>query len=307
MIESESTIAGAEFDLIEFVAQERARVDAELSRLLPAADREPQSLHHAMRHSVLAGGKRLRPLLTIAAAGACQTTPSEVLAAACAIELVHTYSLIHDDLPAFDDEALRRGQPTCHVLFGEAVAILAGDALQALAFETLLLGASTASKPGGWMAATQRVAAAAGSIGMCGGQALDVEATCQPIELTALRRLHAAKTGALLTAAVVCGGLIAGASDAERDALERYGDSIGLAFQIVDDLLDVEGDIGELGKQPGGDAARGQPTFPALVGVEAARAEATQLRDAAIESTETFGDDAVALRGLARLIVDRTS
>ncbi len=307
MVEPEPTTARAKFDLPEFVAQERARVGDELDRLLPAADREPQSLHHAMRHSVLGGGKRLRPLLTIAAGRACKVQPSEVLAAACAIELIHTYSLIHDDLPAFDDEEVRRGQPTCHVVFGEAVAILAGDALQALAFETLLGAARDAADPRRWMAATQRVAAAAGSIGMCGGQTLDIEATGAPIELPALRRLHAAKTGALLTAAVVCGGLVAGANDAECEALERYGDSIGLAFQVVDDLLDVEGDIDELGKQPGGDAARGQPTFPALIGVEAARTEAAYLRDTSIETVGHFGADADALRGLARLIVDRTS
>lgn len=307
MVEAESTIASSGFDLAEFVALERARVDAELERLLPPADHEPQSLHHAMRHSVLAGGKRLRPLLTIAAAGACGATPSHILPAASAVELIHTYSLIHDDLPAFDDEEMRRGHPTCHVVFGDAIAILAGDALQALAFETLLRAARDATDPGGWIAAAQRVAAAAGSIGMCGGQALDVEAIGQPMTLPDLRRLHSAKTGALLTAAVVCGGLITGATDDECAALERYGDSIGLAFQVVDDLLDVEGDVDALGKQPGGDAARGQPTFPALIGVETARTEATQLRDAAIESTEIFGDDAAALRGLARLIVDRTS
>ncbi len=307
MVEPEPTTAGADFDLREFVAQERVRVDDELEHLLPAANREPQSLHRAMRHSALGGGKRLRPLLTIAAGRACNVEPSEVLAAACAIELIHTYSLIHDDLPAFDNEELRRGQPTCHVVFGEAVAILAGDALQALAFETLLKAASDATNPHGWMAATRRVATAAGSIGMCGGQTLDIEATGEPIALPALRGLHAAKTGALLTAAVVCGGLVGAASDAECDALERYGDSIGLAFQVVDDLLDVEGDIDELGKRPGGDAARGQPTFPALIGVEAARAEATCLRETAIAALGRFGAEAAALRGLARLIVDRTS
>ncbi|HJO04629.1 MAG TPA: farnesyl diphosphate synthase [Acidobacteriota bacterium] len=307
MVEPEQSIAGPTFDLQDFVAQERARVDTALQVLLPAAEHEPRSLHHAMRHSVFAGGKRIRPLLAIAAGRACHAEPEDVLGAACAIELIHTYSLIHDDLPAFDEEELRRGEPTCHVLFGDAIAILAGDALQALAFETMASAARDATNSHGWVVATQRVAAAAGSIGMCGGQTLDLEATGQSIDLSALRRLHAAKTGALLTASVVCGGLIAGASSAECEALERYGQSIGLAFQVVDDLLDVEGDIRELGKQPGSDAARGQPTFPALIGIDAARTEAIGLRDTSIEAVERFGPDGDALRGLARMIIDRTS
>ena len=307
MAEPGPATARAKFDLLQFMERERARVDKELGRLLPAADCEPQSLHRAMRHSVFAGGKRLRPLLTIAAGRACGAASTEVLSAACAIELIHTYSLIHDDLPAFDDEPLRRGQPTSHVLFGDAVAILAGDALQALAFETLATAASSAVNPHGWIAAAQRIGAAAGSIGMCGGQTLDVEATGEPIELTALRRLHAAKTGALLTGAVICGGLIVGASETECEALERYGDSIGLAFQVVDDLLDVEGDVDKLGKRPGGDAARGQPTFPSLIGIDAARNDAARLGDMSIEALESFGPDAEALRSIARLIVDRTS
>ncbi len=295
------------FDLLQFLDRERAGVDEELERLLPAADHEPQSLHRAMRHSVFAGGKRLRPLLTIAAGRACGVASAHVLSAACAAEMIHTYSLIHDDLPAFDNEELRRGQPTSHVLFGDAVAILAGDALQALAFETLATAASSAPNPGGWIAAARRLSAAAGSIGMCGGQTLDLEATGEPIELPALRRLHAAKTGALLTATVICGGLIAGASETECEALKRYGDASGLAFQVVDDLLDVEGDVDQLGKRPGGDAARGQPTFPALIGVDAARSEAARLRDISLEAVEPFGPDADALRCMARLIVDRSS
>lgn len=307
MPEAKPSTASTSFDLAEFVAQEQARIDAELQQLLPQADREPQSLHHAMRHSVLAGGKRIRPLLTIAAGLACGAQASDVLGAACAVEMIHTYSLIHDDLPAFDNGDLRRGQPTCHVLFGDAIAILAGDALQALAFETLLRDANRATDSRGWIAATERVAAAAGSLGMCGGQTLDLEATSGSISLPSLRRLHAAKTGALLTAAVVCGGLTAGANSAECAALERYGESIGLAFQIVDDLLDVEGNIDDLGKLPGSDAARGQPTFPALIGIDAARIEAERLRNMSIEAVAPFGTDAAALCGLARLIVDRTS
>lgn len=284
----------------------REQVEAALRAALPDVASEPPSLHLAMRHSLLAGGKRIRPLLAIAAGEACGSEAAAVMPAACALEMVHTYSLIHDDLPAFDDEQLRRGQPTCHVLYGEAVAILAGDALQALAFEHLATAVAP-GREGAALRATAVLARAAGSLGMCGGQTLDIEAAGNDLSLPQLRRLHAAKTGALLTASVLCGGILAGGGDEQLEALRTYGDAVGLAFQIVDDLLDVQGDAAELGKRPGGDAARGQPTFPALVGLDAARAEAEALRSRATAAVAGFGARGTALLQLADTIVDRRS
>lgn len=304
MDEAPATTAGAG-RLQAFLEQERARVDAALERVLPAADTEPAALHRAMRHSVFAGGKRLRPLLVIAAARACRSEPDAVLAAACAVELIHTYSLIHDDLPSFDDEQLRRGKPTCHVVFGEAIAVLAGDALQALAFEQL--AAHATDRPERSLAALGTVARAAGSTGMCGGQTLDLQATGADLDLAGLRRLHAAKTGALLNASVLAGGLLAGADAEQLAALRAYGDAVGLAFQVVDDLLDVEGTVEQLGKRPGGDAERNQPTFPSILGVAAAHAEAERLREAAIRALAPFGAEADVLRELAHYTVDRQS
>lgn len=290
-----------------FMERERSRVELALDDLIPAAEQQPPSLHRAMRHSVFAGGKRLRPLLVIAGGQACGARPEEVLPAACALELIHTYSLIHDDLPAFDDEELRRGKPTCHVLFGVTVAILAGDALQALAFEHMAQATVGTERPATWLRAIALLGAAAGSVGMCGGQTLDIEAPGQQLDIEQLRALHAAKTGALLTAAVLGGGIVAGADETALTALRIYGDAVGLAFQIVDDLLDVEGDVAQLGKQPGGDANRGQPTFPSLVGVEAARAEARQLREKADDAVAIFGEAGTTLRLLAAYIVDRSN
>ncbi len=303
--------------LQRYLQEGRERVDAALEAVLPGADQEPAELHRAMRHAVFAGGKRLRPLLLIASGRACGADEEALLPAACAVELIHTYSLIHDDLPAFDDEELRRGQPTCHVLFGDAVAILAGDALQALAFEVLAGGGGSAVEPyqdtpvagdaGRRLAASRVIARAAGSLGMCGGQTLDIRATGNRLSLEQLRALHAAKTGALLTASVLAGGLLAGAGSERLAALRAYGDAVGLAFQIVDDLLDVEGDVQQLGKRPGGDAARGQPTYPSLLGVRGARSEALRLRDCAIQALTVFGEEAWPLRDLAAYIVARSS
>ena len=288
-----------------FLRRERERVDAALDEILPPEDRAPASLHRAMRYSVFAGGKRLRPILTISAGVACGSEADEVLPAACAIELIHTYSLIHDDLPSFDDEELRRGVPANHRVFGEAVAVLAGDALQALAFETMASAATRAGDSRRWSAALAEVARAAGSAGMCGGQCRDIEAVGHDLALDALETLHAEKTGAMLTASVMAGGYVAGASESQLAALRRYGACVGLAFQIVDDILDVEGSVEELGKRPGGDADRSQPTFPSLIGLGGSRRRAERLREEAVDALEPFGDDAETLRGLAGRIVDR--
>jgi geranylgeranyl diphosphate synthase type II len=304
---SSSDAAALAFDVRTHMDTVRPQIDAALERVLPPATAVPANLHGAMRHSVFAGGKRLRPLLALAGCGAGGATPETAMPVACAIELIHTYSLIHDDLPAFDDEELRRGQPTCHVVYGEAVAILAGDALQALAFEVLGQAGLAASAPRAWTAAAREMARAAGSVGMCGGQTLDIEAAGAALDIDGLRTLHAHKTGALLTAAVVCGGMVGDADETQLQALRVYGDAVGLAFQIVDDVLDVEGTAEELGKNPGGDAARDQPTFPALIGLDASRVEATRLLDAARDALDDFETARSApLRGLAEYIISRS-
>lgn len=290
----------------EFMEASRSLVDAELDRVLPPAAEPPADLHRAMRHSVFAGGKRVRPLLALGAARACGAAVATALPAAVAVELIHTYSLIHDDLPSFDDEQLRRGQPTSHVLFGDAVAILAGDALQALAFEHLAGASAHAEDPRRGLEALRLIGAAAGSIGMCGGQTFDIQAAGQDLDLDALRRLHRAKTGALLTASVSSGAVLAGADGARRAALNRYGNALGLAFQVVDDLLDVEGDAAALGKNPGGDADRDQPTFASLLGVDGARREALSLREEAHEALAPFGPDGAMLAALADFVVERS-
>lgn len=301
---TDAAIGDAPSALADFLELERARVNEALEDALPDPDSAFPVLHRAMRHSLFAGGKRLRPLLAIAAAKACGARAEKALPAACAVEMIHTYSLIHDDLPSFDDEELRRGQPSCHAVYGEAMAILAGDALQALAFEHIAR-ARTETDPEHVATATATLATAAGSTGMCGGQALDIQAAGRSIDLDELRRLHAAKTGALLTASVLCGAILAGADEERLSALRRYGDAVGLAFQIVDDLLDVDGDVETLGKRPGGDADRGQPTFPALIGVEEARKEAARLEQRAVAALETFDERADVLRKLAAYIIDR--
>lgn len=302
-----SAQAGPPQALAEFLQQGQARVERALDRLLPPATTRPTALHEGMRHALFAGGKRLRPLLVIAGAQACGADGEQVLPAACAVELIHTYSLVHDDLPSFDDEELRRGQPTCHVLWGEAEAILVGDALQAAAFEHLAEAGSDSEHPDRWLRATAVLARAAGSIGMCGGQMMDIQAAGQEISVEALRRLHAAKTGALLTGSVVSGAIIAGATAGQEAAMREYGDCVGLAFQIVDDLLDVEGTVEQLGKRPGGDADREQPTFPALIGLDATRAEAVRLRREAMTALASFDTRAEPLRLLADYIVSRST
>jgi len=283
-----------------------ARVDGALEAALPAESTAPSGLHVAMRYSVFAGGKRLRPILVLCAGAACGGDIDELLPAACAVELMHTYSLIHDDLPAFDDDSLRRGKPTSHKVFGEPQAILAGDALQTLAFATLARAARQAAEPQLWTAAMAELAEAAGSTGMAGGQWFDVEAEGRTIDLTALETLHAAKTGALLTACVRIGAVLAGADTEALERLSAYGRAVGLVFQVVDDILDVEGSVEELGKVPGVDAARGKPTYPALLGLEEARATAEQLRHVALESIEPFGAAAHPLALIADFIVDRS-
>ncbi|MGO0999815.1 (2E,6E)-farnesyl diphosphate synthase [Lysobacter sp. CA196] len=282
----------------------RERADAALARALPSPEDEPRLLHMAMRHAVLLGGKRMRPLLVHASGALFEVAPSVLDAPATAVELIHAYSLVHDDLPAMDDDELRRGQPTVHVAFDEATAILAGDALQSLAFAVL---ADTDSNDRIRVALLRTLAEAAGVAGMCGGQALDIDATGSGVRLdvAALERVHALKTGALIRAAVRMGALCGDADPASLDALDRYARALGLAFQVRDDILDVEGDSQTLGKTAGKDAAQDKSTFPALIGLDASRARLDELAQAMSEALEPFGERAHALRALGRMAIER--
>ncbi|GGK07189.1 farnesyl diphosphate synthase [Luteimonas terricola] len=283
----------------------RRRIDEVLETALadhPAAERR---LGEAMRHAVLLGGKRMRPLLVYAAGTAFGADESALDAPAAAIELIHAYSLVHDDLPAMDDDALRRGQPTVHVAFDEATAILAGDALQSLAFATL---ADAACGDSARVAMLRELASAAGAHGMCGGQALDLAATGRSAssDIDALERLHALKTGALIRAAVRMGAIAADATDDDRVRLDAYADALGLAFQIRDDLLDVEGESATLGKTAGKDAAQDKATFPALIGIDASRARLAGLGAAMDASLAPFGARAAELATLGSLAIHRS-
>ena len=283
----------------------RVRIDAVLEASLSAHPAAAVRLGEAMRHAVLLGGKRMRPLLAYAAGTACGADEATLDAPAAAIELVHAYSLVHDDLPAMDDDALRRGQPTVHVAFDEATAILAGDALQSLAF-TLL--ADAACEDARRVAMLRELAVAAGAGGMCGGQALDLAATGRAAATTiaALERLHALKTGALIRAAVRMGAIAAGAAPADRQRLDAYADALGLAFQIRDDLLDVEGESATLGKTAGKDAAQEKATFPALIGLDASRARLARLAAEMDAALAPLGPRAAPLAALGRLAVERS-
>jgi geranylgeranyl diphosphate synthase type II len=261
-------VTGASSSFTAFTAAMLPRVEATLERLLPDASEPPESLHRAMRHSMFPGGKRLRPMLALLACRIASGDPERALVPAAGLECLHTYSLIHDDLPCMDDDDLRRGRPTCHVVFGEALAILAGDALQALAFAAV-------AEAGG--AAVQVLARAAGSLGMVGGQVGDVEAEGAPPTLDRAQWIHDRKTGALITASLEIGVLAGGGTPALREALREYGARIGRAFQIADDCLDETGAAAELGKRPGQDRSHGKLTYPAAIGLEASLAEARRL------------------------------
>jgi farnesyl diphosphate synthase len=282
----------------------RERADAALTRALPDPSLPPQRLHAAMRHAVLLGGKRMRPLLVYASGAALGANADALDAPAVAVELIHAYSLVHDDLPAMDDDALRRGQPTVHVAFDEATAILAGDALQSQAFEVLAAAPVSAEIR---VELLRTLATASGAAGMCGGQALDLAATGNGASLSVndLERLHALKTGALIRAAVRMGALCGGASAAELDGLDRYADALGLAFQVRDDILDIEGDSATLGKTAGKDVAQDKATFPALIGLDASRARLQELSAVMTAELVSFGARADALAALGRLAIER--
>ena len=284
----------------------QARVDAALDNLLVAPRDELERLYQAMRYSVINGGKRVRPLLVYAACETLGGAPEQASGAACAVELIHAYSLVHDDLPAMDDDDLRRGQPTTHIAFDEAAAILAGDGLQALAFEVLADPARNPQDAATRLDMLASLARAAGPAGMVGGQAIDLGAVGRQLDQPALEVMHRHKTGALIEASVRLGALASGRSDAAAlQALQRYARAVGLAFQVQDDILDVESDTATLGKTQGKDQAHDKPTYPALLGLDAAKAYAVQLRDQALAALEAFDPRADALRELARYIVAR--
>ncbi|MCC4599571.1 polyprenyl synthetase family protein [Xanthomonas melonis] len=279
-----------------------ARTERGLDACLPDAALAPQRLHAAMRHAVLGGGKRMRPLL-VYASGALFGAADDLLdLPAVAVELIHAYSLVHDDLPAMDDDALRRGRPTVHIAFDEATAILAGDALQTRAFELLADSQASADLRVAWL---NSLAIAAGAGGMCGGQALDIDATGQLQSLHDLQRMHALKTGALIRAAVRMGALAGAAAPADLQRLDDFADALGLAFQVRDDILDVESNSAQLGKTAGKDRAQAKSTYPALLGMEGAKAKLAELAARMHDVLQPYGQRADTLATLGRFAVDR--
>ncbi len=294
-------------DLKNYLKEQCARIDAALDTFLPLETELPHSVHKAMRYSIFAGGKRVRPILMLAACQAVGGDTGRAVPTACAMEMIHTYSLIHDDLPAMDDDDFRRGNPTNHKVFGEAIAILAGDALLTEAFKLVsdprFAGGCESSA---LLAVIHEIATCAGSYGMVGGQVIDMESEGRgDIDLATVQYIHTHKTGALIKASVVAGALLGGAVGDQLAAITRYGEAAGLAFQIADDILDIEGTTEEIGKDAGSDEARGKATYPAVIGLAAAKEEAQFMMDEALGALAVFGVEADPLREIARYIVQR--
>ncbi|MDF2458984.1 MAG: ispA [Nitrospira sp.] len=292
----------------DYLEHKRIEVDRFLDEVIPPAATPPVTLHDSMRYSLLGGGKRIRPILTIASAEALGTSPPGLMATACSLELIHTYSLIHDDLPSMDNDDFRRGQPTNHKVYGEAVAILAGDALLTMAFDlisrpNLMKGCDPVRQA----RIIQELAFGSGNMGMVGGQVLDIQAEHQDIDLPTLQNIHKHKTGMLIRAAVRMGAIAGGADDRQLDDMTGYAEDIGLAFQIADDVLNVTGTREELGKNPNTDAERGKRTYPTFYGVDGARQLADACVTRAIDRLSSFGSTADPLREIARYITSRRS
>ncbi len=283
----------------------RGRVDRALELWLPEENTLPARLHAAMRYAALGGGKRMRPLLVYAAGAAVDCQLQRLDGPACAVELIHCYSLVHDDLPAMDDDDMRRGKPTCHKLYGDATAILAGDALQTHAFYVLAHDPMGTKDLAARLQMIEILSRAAGSRGMVGGQAIDLDAVGKQLDLPQLENMHIHKTGALIRASVLLGGLAAGADQGSLQALDNYAKAIGLAFQIQDDILDVEGSSRALGKTSGADAQRNKPTYPSLLGLGEAKQRAQELVTDAIDKLADFDAKADLLRHIARYIIER--
>ena len=293
-------------DLKAYLATCQTRVEAALTQRLPAENILPNKLHQAMRYSVLNGGKRMRPMLTYATGSVLGISPDALDAVACAVECIHVYSLIHDDLPAMDDDDLRRGKPTCHVAFDEATAILAGDGLQTLAFELLAHDASIKVSAQNRLQMITSLARASGSLGMVGGQAIDLESVGRMLTLPELENMHIHKTGALIRASVILATLAKEGVDEEAvKRLDNYAKCIGLSFQVKDDILDEESDTATLGKTQGKDKDNNKPTYPALLGLSGAKQKAQELHEKAIENLAYFGTQADLLRNLSLYIIQR--
>lgn len=290
------------FDLQDHLTQRKKLVETALYEFTPSLETTPSTLHKAIHHSLFAGGKRLRPILTLAAAQACNFDPKQALRQAAAVEMIHTFSLIHDDLPCMDDDDLRRGKPTCHVVYGEAIALLAGDALQSLAFEIL-------ANSGQENAAQQvaLLAQASGSTKLIGGQVLDLEGEQTTItKISGLEEIHQAKTGALLSASLQLGAMAANASEEKQNQLAEFGLHLGLAFQIIDDILDITANAKTLGKSAGKDVAAGKSTYPSLLGLEESRAQASKRTDLALNCLASWGEEATALKAIAAYLLKRS-
>ena len=284
----------------------RVRMEHALAARLPESDKVPARLHEAMRYSVLGGGKRIRPALLFATASAFGLSEDEVEAAACAIELVHVYSLVHDDLPAMDNDDLRRGRPTCHKAYDEATALLVGDALQSLAFQLLASDPALPPSPAIRLRLIDMLAQAIGTFGMAGGQAIDLAVQGMRLDIGQVEDMHARKTGAVIRASVLMAAECAPSLDANLyAALTRFASAVGLAFQIQDDLLDVTGDVSTLGKATGADSERAKPTHPAVIGIAASQQRMRLLHNQAINALAPFGDRAESLRSLAHWLLSR--
>jgi len=289
----------------QFFESDRAGIEEALDRLLPKEEAHPASIHKAMRYSVFAGGKRIRPILCLEAAAMFSENPVAAVSTGCALEFIHTYSLIHDDLPALDNDDFRRGKPTCHKVFGEAIAILAGDALLTLAFQTL---AFVPVEPQRRLNILATIAQAAGTDrGMIGGQVADLEAEKKTPDVGTLEYIHRSKTAALIRASIVAGGIAGGATNEDVERLKCFGENIGWAFQVVDDILDVEESSAVLGKTAGKDQAQQKATYPALYGILQSRDIAADLAAKALSELDYYGERASRLRGLAQFLVARRS
>jgi geranylgeranyl diphosphate synthase type II len=293
--------------ITQYLARRAAEVNEWLDRLVPSNKTPPEQLHRAMRYSLFAGGKRLRPALVLSAGEMFGAETDDLMPAACAIEMIHTYSLIHDDLPAMDNDDLRRGRPTCHKAFGEAVAILAGDALLTQAFRVLAADAPTRNAER-QVRVIREVSTAAGTVdALIGGQMADMESEGKKVDALTLEYIHRSKTGAMISASVVVGGTIAGASDQQIEKLREYGTRIGLAFQIADDILDVTSTSEQLGKTAGKDQAVNKATYPGIHGIAASQARARELVEEAVAIAFSFDREAQVLEAIARFIIARSS
>jgi geranylgeranyl diphosphate synthase type II len=295
-------------DINRYLQEEKKKVDSALERYLPRKEDLTLNLHKAMQHSLFAGGKRIRPILAIASFEAAGGKGERILPFACALEMIHTYSLIHDDLPAIDNDDYRRGKPTCHKVFGEAIAILAGDGLLTEAFGLMTHQHSeedASSDKGLMLELIHEVAHAAGVLGMVGGQAVDIESEGKAVDLPTVQYIHTHKTGTMILASVRVGAKLGGAKGTVLKALTRYGESLGLAFQIADDILNVEGEAALMGKKTGSDLSKGKATYPSVLGVEESKIRSKELVEMAVDALKQLGQEADPLREIARFIIAR--